>query len=133
MLLKAHKGAVTAVALGLLRVVRSWSRKPRQDHPRARRARTNCSRPFFYRFKSDAADRAKPAPAEAACQPLAARTRELSGPKTFRNPDYWGQIAVGYEPYYAYEEVLANFRDRPKQTASMLYSMTAIASYLTGQ
>jgi formylglycine-generating enzyme required for sulfatase activity len=45
--------------------------------------------------------------------------------------DYWGEISVGYEPYYAYEEVLASFRDRPKQTASMLFSMTGIATRLS--
>jgi formylglycine-generating enzyme required for sulfatase activity len=45
---------------------------------------------------------------------------------------YWGEIAVGYEPYYAYEEVLAPFRDRPRQTASMLARMETMASYLNG-
>jgi formylglycine-generating enzyme required for sulfatase activity len=43
---------------------------------------------------------------------------------------YWGEIAVGYEPYYAYEEVLATFRDRPRQTSSMLARMETMASYL---
>ena len=46
---------------------------------------------------------------------------------------YWGEIAVGYEPYYAYEEVLAAFRDRPRQTASMLSRMETIAVYLNGR
>jgi len=43
---------------------------------------------------------------------------------------YWGEIAIGYEPYYAYEEVLATLRDRPRQTASMLARMETIAAYL---
>jgi formylglycine-generating enzyme required for sulfatase activity/cellulose biosynthesis protein BcsQ len=43
---------------------------------------------------------------------------------------YWGQISVGYESYYAYEEVLASFRDRPRQAASMLARMETLATYL---
>jgi formylglycine-generating enzyme required for sulfatase activity len=45
---------------------------------------------------------------------------------------YWGEIAVGYEPYYAYEEVLAAFRDRPRDIGSMLARMEVIATYLNG-
>jgi formylglycine-generating enzyme required for sulfatase activity len=45
---------------------------------------------------------------------------------------YWDEIAVAYEPYYAYEEVLAAFRDRPRQTSSMLARMEIMASYLNG-
>jgi hypothetical protein len=45
---------------------------------------------------------------------------------------YWGEIPVTYEAYYAYEEVLAAFRDRPRQTASMLTRMETIATYLNG-
>jgi formylglycine-generating enzyme required for sulfatase activity/cellulose biosynthesis protein BcsQ len=45
---------------------------------------------------------------------------------------YWGEIAVSYEPYYAYEEVLAAFRDRPRQAGSMLARMETIATYLNG-
>jgi formylglycine-generating enzyme required for sulfatase activity len=44
--------------------------------------------------------------------------------------EYWGKIAVPYEPYYAYEEVLAIFRDRPRQTNSMLSKMEQIAKYI---
>jgi formylglycine-generating enzyme required for sulfatase activity len=47
--------------------------------------------------------------------------------------EYWGEIAVGYEPYYAYDEVLATFRDRPRDKASMLSSMVTIANYLNGE
>jgi hypothetical protein len=43
---------------------------------------------------------------------------------------YWGEIPVQYEPYYAYEEVLAAFRDRPRQRASLLARMETIAGYL---
>jgi hypothetical protein len=45
---------------------------------------------------------------------------------------YWGEIGVRYEPYYAYEEVLASFRDRPRQTGSMLAKMETIAGYING-
>jgi formylglycine-generating enzyme required for sulfatase activity/cellulose biosynthesis protein BcsQ len=49
-----------------------------------------------------------------------------------REDKYWGEIAVGYDPYYAYEEVLAAFRDRPRQTSSMLARMEVMAAYLNG-
>jgi len=45
---------------------------------------------------------------------------------------YWGEIGIRYEPYYAYEEVLASFRDRPRQTASMLAKMGVVAGYIDG-
>ena len=45
---------------------------------------------------------------------------------------YWGEIPVPYEPYYAYEEVLAALRDPPRQTGSMLAHMETIAAYLNG-
>ena len=44
---------------------------------------------------------------------------------------YWGKAEVPYQPYYAYEEVLAVFRDRPRETRSLLASMETITSYLT--
>ena len=43
---------------------------------------------------------------------------------------YWGSVQVLYQPYFAYEETLATFADRRGQTASILASMEAIASYL---
>src|SRR5205814_5350462 len=46
--------------------------------------------------------------------------------------EYWGDIGVAYEPYYAYEEVLAVFKDRPRQTNSILSKMQAIAQHLNG-
>ena len=50
--------------------------------------------------------------------------------KPDKEDEYWGQISVGYESYYAYEEVLASFRDRPRQTSSMLARMEIVATYL---
>lgn len=46
---------------------------------------------------------------------------------------YWNQIEVIYQPYYAYEEVLAVFGDARKTSGSMLASMEAVASLLTGR
>jgi hypothetical protein len=64
-----------------------------------------------------------------------ARAR-FSGLMPHLDPDqedmYWGEIPVQYEPYYAYEEVLAAFRDRPRQRASLLARMETIAGYLNG-
>lgn len=44
---------------------------------------------------------------------------------------YWGQVEVLYQPFYAFEEVLATFGDKPFQTKSVLSSMEAITNYLT--
>jgi formylglycine-generating enzyme required for sulfatase activity/MinD-like ATPase involved in chromosome partitioning or flagellar assembly len=44
---------------------------------------------------------------------------------------YWGEIEVNYEPYYAYEEVLATFGDRPRQKNSILSKMEVITNYIT--
>jgi formylglycine-generating enzyme required for sulfatase activity/cellulose biosynthesis protein BcsQ len=45
---------------------------------------------------------------------------------------YWDEIPVPYEAYYAYEEVLATFRERSRRPSSMLVGMERIAGYLTG-
>lgn len=45
---------------------------------------------------------------------------------------YWSDISVAYEPYYAYEEVLAIFKDRPRQSNSILSRMQSVARYLSG-
>ena len=45
---------------------------------------------------------------------------------------YWGAAEVPYQPYYSYEEVLAVFRDRPRETHSLLSSMELLASNLSG-
>ena len=64
-----------------------------------------------------------------------ARTR-FSSSFTHLEPDaadvYWGAAEVPYQPYYSYEEVLAVFRDRPRETHSVLSSVELIASHLTG-
>lgn len=44
---------------------------------------------------------------------------------------YWGETEVLYQPYFAYEEVLAVFAERRAQTASMLASMVALARRVT--
>lgn len=44
---------------------------------------------------------------------------------------YWGGIEVLYQPFYAYEEVLATFGDKPFQTKSLLASMETLTSYIT--
>ncbi len=45
---------------------------------------------------------------------------------------YWGEVELLYVPYYAYEEVLAVFKDRPGATASLLSSAERLTSHLTG-
>ena len=44
---------------------------------------------------------------------------------------YWGHVEVFYEPFYAYEEILATFGDEPLQPTSLLASIERITSYLT--
>jgi tetratricopeptide (TPR) repeat protein len=44
---------------------------------------------------------------------------------------YWGEVAVRYQPFYAYEEILSVFGDRPHATGSMLNSMEGMTRYLT--
>jgi len=44
---------------------------------------------------------------------------------------YWGEIETFYEPFYAYEEILATFGDKPLGTNSMLASAERLTSYLT--
>ena len=45
---------------------------------------------------------------------------------------YWGGVAVPYVPFYAYEELLATFGDKPHQSATMLASCEAISRWLSG-
>ncbi|MEX5707356.1 FxSxx-COOH system tetratricopeptide repeat protein [Parafrankia sp. FMc6] len=45
---------------------------------------------------------------------------------------YWGDVEVPYKPYYAYEEILAVFGDRPLQEGTLLAAYERLASYLTG-
>jgi FxsC-like protein len=44
---------------------------------------------------------------------------------------YWGRVEVFYEPFYAYEELLAVFGDKPDQTNSLLASIERLAGYVT--
>jgi hypothetical protein len=44
---------------------------------------------------------------------------------------YWSQVQVVYVPYYAYEEILATFGDRPGQTFTILHSMERLAAQIT--
>jgi formylglycine-generating enzyme required for sulfatase activity len=64
-----------------------------------------------------------------------ARTR-FSSSFTHLEPDaadaYWGAAEVPYQPYYSYEEVLAVFRDRPREAHSLLSSFEFVASHLAG-
>jgi MinD-like ATPase involved in chromosome partitioning or flagellar assembly len=45
---------------------------------------------------------------------------------------YWGEVEVVYQPFYAYEEVLAVFGDRPHLTGSVLSAVERLADWLTG-
>jgi formylglycine-generating enzyme required for sulfatase activity len=45
---------------------------------------------------------------------------------------YWGEMEVFYYPLHAYEEVLAAFADRPRQSRSLLASMEKFTSHLLG-
>ncbi len=47
--------------------------------------------------------------------------------------DYWDDIEVVYEPYYAYEQVLAPFAERHRGKATLLRSMETLATYLAGE
>ncbi|TWO65498.1 tetratricopeptide repeat protein [Caenimonas sedimenti] len=47
-------------------------------------------------------------------------------------PAYWSSVEVPYTPFYAYEEVLAPFKDNPEDPRSVLASFLRITRYLTG-
>jgi WD40 repeat protein/MinD-like ATPase involved in chromosome partitioning or flagellar assembly len=44
--------------------------------------------------------------------------------------DYWARVAVQYQPFYAFEEVLAVFGDAPGKPNSMLASMESLAGWI---
>ncbi|HEX8701911.1 MAG TPA: TIR domain-containing protein, partial [Myxococcaceae bacterium] len=47
---------------------------------------------------------------------------------------YWSQIEVFYEEYYAYEEILATFADKPRDARnSLLGSVEQLTAYITQQ
>jgi tetratricopeptide (TPR) repeat protein/CO dehydrogenase nickel-insertion accessory protein CooC1 len=45
---------------------------------------------------------------------------------------YWGAVEVPYQPFYAFEEILAVFGDRPGMPGSLLSSFERLAAQLTG-
>ncbi|HZM84653.1 MAG TPA: FxSxx-COOH system tetratricopeptide repeat protein [Candidatus Limnocylindrales bacterium] len=45
---------------------------------------------------------------------------------------YWGDIEIPYKPFYAYEEILAAFADRPYQTGTLLAAYERLTATLTG-
>jgi tetratricopeptide (TPR) repeat protein len=44
---------------------------------------------------------------------------------------YWSEVAATYKPFYAYEEILATFGDRPTDPIPLLPSAERLAFYLT--
>lgn len=46
---------------------------------------------------------------------------------------YWNAVEVLHQSYYAYEEVLATFGDKPGVTNTMLNKMEALATYVSGE
>jgi formylglycine-generating enzyme required for sulfatase activity/Mrp family chromosome partitioning ATPase len=44
---------------------------------------------------------------------------------------YWGNVEIFYEPFYAYEEVLATFADKPGAITSLLASIERLVGYIT--
>jgi MinD-like ATPase involved in chromosome partitioning or flagellar assembly/tetratricopeptide (TPR) repeat protein len=45
---------------------------------------------------------------------------------------YWGEVEIQYKPYFAYEEILAPFAERPRVENSLLAAYERMASWLTG-
>src|SRR4051794_5460521 len=65
---------------------------------------------------------------------LAARQRFTglpSGMTPAERDAYWATVEVPYQPYYAYEETLATFGDRPGSRTSMLAAYETLVGYLT--
>jgi FxsC-like protein len=44
---------------------------------------------------------------------------------------YWERVQVNYQPFYAYEETLATFGDRPREPDTLLSRMEVLTQYLT--
>ena len=57
----------------------------------------------------------------------------LVGTSSEERAAYWGDVAVMYEPYYAYEELLATFRDEPGFEHSLLGSAESLTRQITGR
>jgi cellulose biosynthesis protein BcsQ len=45
--------------------------------------------------------------------------------------DYWTAVQVLYQPYYAYEEVLAPFAEKKREPVSLLRSMESLTAHIT--
>jgi hypothetical protein len=45
---------------------------------------------------------------------------------------YWGRVEIPYDPFFAYEEVLATFADSPATKLSVLDSLVALTGLLSG-
>jgi MinD-like ATPase involved in chromosome partitioning or flagellar assembly len=43
---------------------------------------------------------------------------------------YWGSVEIPYKPYYAYEEILSAFGDRPRQEGSLLAAYERLTSMI---
>jgi MinD-like ATPase involved in chromosome partitioning or flagellar assembly/tetratricopeptide (TPR) repeat protein len=43
---------------------------------------------------------------------------------------YWGSVEIPYKPYYAYEEILSAFGDRPRQEGSLLAAYERLAGMI---
>jgi hypothetical protein len=48
-----------------------------------------------------------------------------------KRDDYWAAVEVPYRPFYAFEEILATFGDRPGPGSSLLNAYTVLARYVT--
>jgi hypothetical protein len=48
-----------------------------------------------------------------------------------KHEQYWSDVEIPHYPYYAYEETLCAFADRPGSTSTMLASIERISEYLT--
>lgn len=59
--------------------------------------------------------------------------RHLGRMKRDERPAYWGGVEVLYQPFFAYEEVLAVFAERHGRSSSMLTSMETLAGHISGE
>ncbi|HXR70565.1 FxSxx-COOH system tetratricopeptide repeat protein [Actinocrinis sp.] len=63
-----------------------------------------------------------------------ARNRFVSMPRGMNDAErtqYWGSVEVPYRPFYAYEETLATFGDRPGLQNSLLSTFERLVGYIT--
>jgi formylglycine-generating enzyme required for sulfatase activity len=55
----------------------------------------------------------------------------LSGLEGQQNEDYWGEMEILYDPFYAYDEVLAAIADLPGRTNSVLAAIERLTARIT--